>query len=145
MKDISSAITIAAHPDKIWNVLTDFSLYAVWNPFIRAASGSPVSGTSLKIRVCPPGGKPMSFRPTVLAARRGHELRWRGRLILPGLFDGEHYFTLKPVGSGTLFTQGERFSGLLVGLVGSTTFEKVEQGMKAMNKALRQRAETDTG
>ncbi len=37
----------------------------------------------------------MTMRPTVLVAEPGRELRWLGRLLVPGLFDGEHRFTIE--------------------------------------------------
>jgi hypothetical protein len=36
----------------------------------------------------------MTFRPTVLNAETNRELRWLGHLLAPGLFDGEHSFTI---------------------------------------------------
>src|SRR5207247_9664175 len=57
----------------------------------------------------------LTFRPIVLAADAHRELRWLGRLILPGLFDGEHLFTIAPFSSGRVrFSQRETFRGLLV-------------------------------
>ena len=38
----------------------------------------------------------MTFRPTVLAVNPGRELRWRGQLLLPGIFAGEHSFLIEP-------------------------------------------------
>jgi len=51
----------------------------------------------------------------VLVAAAGRELRWLGRFLVPGLFDGEHYFIIAacPEG-GVRFIQGGRFSGVLV-------------------------------
>ena len=37
----------------------------------------------------------MTFKPTVLAVHPERELRWLGRFILPGLFDGEHSFRIE--------------------------------------------------
>jgi hypothetical protein len=83
----------------------------------------------------------MRFKPTVLSVRPERELRWLGRLLFSGIFDGEHYFLLEPIGnSRTRLTQGEKFSGLLVGLL-SGTLSATEEGFKAMNTALKQRAE----
>ncbi len=60
-------------------------------------------------------GKTMTLRPTVLAADPGHAFRWMGRLLLPGIFDGEHRFEIHEGQPGTVrFVQGERFSGVLV-------------------------------
>jgi hypothetical protein len=64
-----------------------------------------------------------------------------GHLLIPGVFDGEHYFLLEPLGDGkTRLMQGERFSGLLVCLL-SGTLSATEAGFKAMNTALKQEAE----
>jgi hypothetical protein len=83
----------------------------------------------------------MRFKPTVLAARPERELRWRGHLLVSGVFDGEHYFLLEPIGSErTHLTQGEKFSGLLVGPLGGM-LSATEAGFKAMNAALKEQAE----
>lgn len=141
MKKISSSIAIAARQEQVWDILADVASYASWNPFIQAASGAPVVGRKLRICVCPPDGKPMSFTPKVLIARPYEELRWKGRLLMPGLFDGEHYFRFKPAGEGILLEQGEIFSGLFVDLVGPQSFAQIERGFHAMNEALRRRTE----
>ena len=84
----------------------------------------------------------MSFKPKLLAVEPGRELRWLGRFLVPGLFDGEHYFLLEPDGSGgTRFTHGENFSGLFVAMMGAKGFANIEQGFDAMNRALKERAE----
>jgi len=83
----------------------------------------------------------MTFKPTVLAADAERELRWLGRLGVPGIFDGEHSFRLERLpDGGTRFVQAERFRGVLVGLFG-TTLQKALLGFEQMNHALKQRAE----
>lgn len=79
-------------PVQVYDVLVDFESYPEWNPFIISAEGEPVVGATLKIVIQPPGGKQMTFKPKVLAAERGKEFRWLGRVLFPGLFDGEHSF-----------------------------------------------------
>ena len=37
------------------------------------------------------------FKTTVLVAEPYRELRWMGRLIIPGLFDGEHVLTIETI------------------------------------------------
>jgi hypothetical protein len=141
MKELRREIVIAAPPERVWEVLTDFDSYPSWNPFIRSIAGQPAEGAKLETRIEPPGGRGMRFRPTVLKAEAPRELRWLGRLLLPGLFDGEHIFTIEPSGDGdSRFVQRERFSGVLVPVLGAG-LRKTEQGFTAMNEALKQRAE----
>jgi hypothetical protein len=93
------------------------------------------------VRIEPPGGRAMTFKPTVLAVEPGRELRWLGRLLAPGIFDGEHVFHIEPLGQArSRFTQAERFSGILVGLFRST-LDKTELGFEQMNAAVKTRAE----
>ena len=141
MKRIETQIAIAAPPERVWAILTDFPAHASWNPFITAISGEPRQGGRLAIRVEPPGGRGMNFRPRLLAVQPGRELRWLGRLFVPGLFDGEHYFLLEPAAGGTRLTHGEKFSGLLVAMMGRSGFDPIERGFEAMNQALKARAE----
>lgn len=84
----------------------------------------------------------MRFKPTILAARPNRELRWKGKFLLPGLFDGEHYFSIeeKP-GGGVIFLQGETFSGILVPLFKSSLNGARKQGFIAMNEAIKREAE----
>ena len=141
MKRIETQIAIAAPPERVWAILTDFPAHASWNPFITAISGEPRQGGRLAIRVEPPGGRGMNFRPRLLAVQPGRELRWLGRLFVPGLFDGEHYFLLEPAAGGTRLTHGEKFSGLFVAMMGRSGFDPIERGFEAMNQALKARAE----
>ena len=142
MRELQTSIEIDAPPERVWQVLTDFDSYPDWNPFIRSAVGKPEVGAKLENRLEPPGGRAMTFKPTVLVAEPGRELRWLGRLLLPGIFDGEHIFRIEPLEGGRArFIQAERFTGLLVPLF-SGTLEKTRLGFEAMNEALRQRAES---
>ena len=138
MKSIATEITIQGAPDRVWAVLTDFRKYPDWNPFIREASGDVTIGARLTVRIHPPDGRPMTFRPVVRQAAPGRELRWLGHLGFPGLFDGEHLFRLEPVGTGqTRFMQSEQFRGLLVPLMPQRVFDNTRRGFDEMNRALR--------
>lgn len=85
----------------------------------------------------------MSIAPTILRADPGRELRWRGSLPIPGLFQGEHVFELQPLGEDrTRFVHRERFSGLLVPLLWKKLLNvDTRAGFEAMNRALKQEAE----
>jgi len=137
---IDTAIDIAATPAHVWSILTDFAAYPEWNPFIVRVAGYPRVGERLVVTIQPPGRKAMMFRPVVLAATPEVELRWRGRLLMPGLFDGEHLFRLSPAGGGCRLEHSEVFTGLLSGLLGGT-LPATRRGFIAMNEALKTRAE----
>ena len=86
--------------------------------------------------------KGMTFRPIVLLARQNRELRWLGRLFVPGIFDGEHYFQLEPLAPNRVkFIHGERFSGLVVPLAKRRLEGETRAGFVATNEALKGRAE----
>jgi hypothetical protein len=138
---VSTSIDIAASPERVWQVLTDFSAHPEWNPFIQSISGQLQAGEKLTVRISPPGGKGMTFRPKVLSAQANEELRWKGRLLLPGVFDGEHFFKLEPTATGTRFYHGEKFTGILVALMGAPSFEQIKRGFTQMNEAIKLRAE----
>jgi hypothetical protein len=138
---IEARIEIDAPVARVWAILIDFAGLPSWNPFIKSISGNLALGERLSVSIAPPGKSAMRFKPTVLAVRPERELRWLGHLLVSGVFDGEHYFLLDPIGNDrTRFTQGEKFSGVLVGRL-SGTLSATEAGFKAMNAALKEKAE----
>jgi hypothetical protein len=142
MKELRSEIEIAASAERVWEILTDFARFPQWNPFIRRASGNLKGGERLEVTMQPAGARGMTFRPTVLNVEADRELRWLGHLLIPGLFDGEHIFTIEPLGTGRVhFTQREIFTGLLVPLLARGLDTDTRRGFREMNLALKARAE----
>jgi len=142
MQQIETHIEISATAEHVWSLLTDLVSYPQWNPFIRSIEGQIQAGQRLNVSIQPPESGGMRFNPTVLTVEPNRELRWRGKLFLPGLFDGEHYFRIDDTLRGVVFRQGEIFSGILVPLFRGSLDGAIKQGFIAMNVALKQRAET---
>lgn len=141
MREISSQIKINASDEQVWNILTDFSSFPEWNPFIRRISGKPEAGKKLEAFLQPPNSKGMTFRPTMLKAEKNRELRWLGKLWISGLFNGEHAFIIDPIDESHIqFTQYEKFTGLLVPLFGSI-LANTQHGFEEMNQALKEQVE----
>ena len=139
-KQISTDILIRATPDQVWDVLTDFKSYPEWNPFIKSIEGEIAPGNQIAVRIEPPNASPMVFKPVVLACKVNNELRWKGKLLIPGLFDGEHTFQLRDNKDGTTtFIQSENFSGLLVRLFSKMLDNNTLEGFRQMNQALKNR------
>jgi len=142
MHRVDTQIEINASAERVWSLLIDFPGYVRWNPFVRSIEGAPTVGGSLKVLIQPPGFSAMRLNPAVLTIEPMHEFRWRGKLVLPGLFDAEHFFILEPnLETGLVFRHGEVFSGVLVPLFRRFIDGATKQGFIEMNEALKREAE----
>lgn len=142
MRNLETKITINASPEKVWEILLNHKAYPEWNPFIKEISGTAQPGKKLLVNIQPPESKAMEFKPLVLVNEREKEFRWIGKLVIKGIFDGEHYFLLEETGPNeTHFTQGENFTGILSGLMMKLIGENTLKGFESMNVALKKKAE----
>jgi len=142
MKELRTEIEIQASADLVWGLLTDFAGFPRWNPFIRWVKGDLRVSEHLEVMLQPSGTTGMIFRPTIISIETGRELRWLGHLLVPGLFDGEHVFTIEPLGVNRVrFIQHERFTGLLVPVFSRQLDTDTQRGFEEMNRALKELAE----
>lgn len=140
--EITTEILIHAKPDTVWFILTDFTNYPNWNPFIKSINGQVAIGNKITVRIEPPGAKGMTFKPKVIGFEINKELRWLGHLLFAGLFDGEHCFEIIDNGNGTCtFRHREKFKGILVPLLKKQLENNTKKGFEAMNKKLKELAE----
>jgi len=136
---MKATVDINAPPDAVWDVVSDLEHYHCWNPFFVRASGTLRAGNELDLTMQPVGKGAQRFSPEVLELEAGRRIVWRGRLLMPGLFDGRHVFTVERRGAtASRFTQEESFGGIFVPFVG---FEPYRAGWERMNRALKVRAE----
>jgi hypothetical protein len=141
MKNIQTEILINTAITKVWDILMNFDGYPKWNPFITSISGEPKLGARLTVSIKPPDGKGMTFKPTILTLESNKEFRWKGKLGITGIFDGEHYFILESLKKDqTKFIHGEKFSGILVPLVGKM-LDKTQKGFQLMNESIKNECE----
>ena len=112
MRELRAEIEMAAPPERVWQVLSDLrclSRVEPVHPFERGRRRSRVAATR---RIEPPGVRGLTYKPQwARAVAPPRELRWLGRLLMPGLFDGEHRLAIEPLDGGrSKFVQSERFS-----------------------------------
>lgn len=139
-KTLETWIDIDAAPEHVWAVLVDFPAWARWNTFIPLVEGAVAEGNTIRIKVVPPGSKPMTFAPRVYALRKFHEIRWGGSFLW-FVYRGEHSFLLEKLpGDKTRFRQIEKFRGPLVLLMGGMMANTV-RGYHQMNENLKRQAE----
>jgi hypothetical protein len=143
MKELRTEIEIQASPDKVWQVLTNLDRYTEWNPFIHHAIGKAKVGEKVDITFRS-GSKDMTLHCTVVKVEPNRELCWKYHVILPGLWSGEHSFTIEPMGANRVrFIDKEMFSGLLIPLQAKDIDTNSRRDFEAMDKALKARAEQD--
>jgi hypothetical protein len=140
-KTLVSEIHIDAPPRDVWDILSDLSSYQEWNPFITEAAGRVEPGDRLTLRMQPATGRAITLRPTVTAVRPGTQLRWLGRLVMPGLFDAEHTFLIEADGTGSRLVQRETFRGILTPFLARSLDRGTLPAFGLMNEALKRRAE----
>ena len=136
--EISTEIEISASTAKVWGVLMNFEEYPKWNPFIKSIEGNPQVGKQIKANI-----DGMKFKPIVLTNEKNKEFKWIGKLLLKGLFDGEHRFQIEETEDGKVrFVQSEKFSGILVPFFKKKLSTDTKSGFEEMNRKLKEQAET---
>jgi hypothetical protein len=115
-RHVREEAAIAAPAHEVWRWFTDFESFPDWNPFIRKAEGALSVGSKLHIRLRL-GERIISFRPEVTKLEPAREVRWRTRVLVPGLFDVDRRFAIESTSTQqTTFVQEETNCGLLVPL-----------------------------
>ena len=137
---IETKINIESNTKSIWQELINFEEYKNWNPAIYEVTGVLNEGEILKI-VVKINGSTMVFKPKILKYKENSELRWLGKLFIPKIFDGEHYFIVKDNFDGTsTFIHGENFSGVLIPFFKKMILD-TKKNFEAMNEELKKRVE----
>lgn len=141
MRTIHTEIGVLAPAALVWELVIDFAGWSRWNPFLRV-KGEPLVGERLEVTITPPGKRQVKMNPRVVRLDQGREMRWLGRALIPGIFDGEHGFRVVPEDAGrSRFEQFEAFSGLLAPILVPRIGKATETGFVAMNRSLKREAE----
>ncbi|KAF2092659.1 hypothetical protein NA57DRAFT_62185 [Rhizodiscina lignyota] len=149
MYQIQEEVDISAPIEVVWDLLMDLNGYSRWNSFVIDAklhdSDTLKVGAQQTITVrMKAGGDTADYNNTITKVEQNREIRWRGALVSPIIFDTEHYMTLSPgsLPNSCRFVQGEKFTGLLIWLIRMTsTFEDLKSAYLRMNDDLKRAAE----
>jgi len=143
MKELRTEIEIQASPEKVWQALINLDKYPDWNPFIHHAMGKAKVGEKVDITFRS-GAKDMTLHCTVIKVEPNRELCWKYHVILPGLWSGEHSFTIEPMGASRVrFIDKEIFTGLLIPLQAKDIDTNTRRDFEAMDMALKAKVEQD--
>jgi hypothetical protein len=139
MRTIRTEREIAAPIAVVWDELTDLSSYREWNPHVVDAGGTLGEGERIEIRVSQGGGRARKIPVRVTRFDPPRTLSWRGRVLAPSVFEGEHTFELHELADDrTRLVNREAVTGVLVPFV---VADEAERDYEAMNEALAARAE----
>ena len=128
---------IDASADEVWNVLVDRDSYPRWNPFVVSSTGPLVEGATITNVLADTKGSTSTFTPTVLTVSENREFRWKGKLWISALFEGEHFFTIDSTERGRVrLVQEEHFRGLAVPPMRGMLRKDTLAQFRAMNDAL---------
>lgn len=142
-RELITEIMIEAAPADVWNVFADFENYPGWTGIFRFPGGHLETGKKLEVIITPTDSRSITFRPVLLRADEKREFRWKGHLLLPGVFDGEHYFRIEEIDEGhTRFVHGEIFTGLLVPWLWHDLDTGTRKGFERFNKDLQEKVES---
>ena len=137
MRSIHTKTRINAPAECIWKTLL---VSRAIPPEIRNAIREQRIGQSLKVTMSSGGGS-VSLTVKLLAAESPRTIRWKGHLLIPGLFDAEHCFVIREEFPGSsLLIQRENFSGILVPFL-ARTIEQTKQRFEETKTEIRDLAE----
>lgn len=139
---VEDRIEIAAPPEAVWRHVADVAGWGTWNPLYVEAAGSLVVGERIAFAVVLEGMKPQRASATVQIVEPAALLQYR-TVNLGGLIGATRYVVLTPLaGGGTAVLNGEAMDGAIGRLLARAVGEKVRRGLAAMNRALKNLAET---
>jgi hypothetical protein len=134
-------IEIAAPPELVWDIVSDFEGWPSWNPLYIATRGHAEPGGTLRFSVRLEGMKPQNGTAHVVTVRPGELLEYRIS-GLGGLVRNFRFVEIEELSpTRCAVTNGEVIGGPLGGLLFKAMGMKVGKGLEGMNLALRSLAE----
>lgn len=141
MSRIETAIDVAAPPHEVWRVLTDFSAYGAWNPFIDRIEGEAALGAKIKVHVKVPGLPAMPLDAEIVTFEPDRQLVWRSGFVAKGVFDRDHIIAVTPTDGGCVVRQTQTFEGPMASVAAILGEGPVRHGLGRMNEALKRKVE----
>ncbi|QWV95296.1 SRPBCC domain-containing protein [Geomonas oryzisoli] len=137
MKPFHTETVLQTTRDRVWELLSDFSLYPQWNPLFPKLAGPGTVGSSHEMVVHLPGIDPFTVQATLDVKGEGG-LSWHsvflGRPVLTWTFSSR----IRVVAPESLEVRlDSEFRGVLAPLFRFALARSMEEGMEQLNQALR--------
>ena len=140
---VEDRIGIQAPAEVIWEIVHDLSRWQEWNPTYTRAAGQIRIGEVLSLTLELPGQPAEDIAPKVLDWVPNEQIHWELRLM-GGLIRTLRYIEIEARGpANCIIDNGEIFRGLMGPSLGKRMGRVVRRGFRAMNEALKDRAEAE--
>lgn len=140
---IEDRVGIQAPAEVVWDIIHDLGRWAEWNPTYPRAAGKIRIGETLSLTLALPGQTPQELKPKVLEWVPNEQLHWQLSLV-GGMIKTLRYIEIEPVtAQGCVVDNGEIFGGFMGPSLGKRMGGAVRRGFRAMNEALKVRAEAE--
>ena len=128
-------IDVAAAPDVVWEVLTDFDRWQEWNPEVKSMSfdGPLAPGAMFRWKA-----GPGTIVSTVEEIDRPRYIRWRGRTLS---IAAVHEWRFEGRDGGTHVETDESFSGMLARLLRGSLQKQLDRALEEGLEHLKREAE----
>jgi uncharacterized protein YndB with AHSA1/START domain len=147
MFTIDRTLDIDAPTDVVWAVLTDFSRYGEWNPFVPEARCELRPGGALDMQVRlrnKPGAKTQFQREWVNSVTPGKTFSYSMKPVPLGALRSERVQTVEAQGQGrTRYTSHFEIAGWLQPLVTGLMGDGLRAGFEDMALGLKRQAEAE--
>jgi hypothetical protein len=141
---ITVTTDIAASPETVWRVLTQFSHYAEWHPVLSLDGAAPELAPGALLAFRRSGGGTagvQEFTAELTHVVPSRLLAWQGGM--QDVFYGRHTFELQALpGNNTRFTDTERWSGTMAASVITEHYAVLEKEYAHSAAALKEQAES---
>jgi hypothetical protein len=138
---VEDRIGIQAPAAVIWEIVYDVARWSEWNPTYPKVEGRVRIGETLTVTLALPGQAETVIRPKVLEWQPESQLHWELRL-LGGTIRTIRYVEIESLTeTACVVDNGEIFGGLMGRSFGRRMSGPVRRGFRAMNEALKTRAE----
>jgi hypothetical protein len=138
---VEDRIGIQAPAELIWDIVRDLSRWHEWNPTYPQASGEVRIGELVSVTLALPGQPAQVLKPRIMDWVPNEQLHWELKMM-GGMIKTLRYIEIEAVGpANSVVDNGEIFGGLMGPSLGKRMGRTVRRGFKAMNEALKERAE----
>lgn len=134
---------VAASPDRVWEVISNFDSWSEWNPSVPSIKGDLKVGNVCAVKLVMPGRPSVNVKVTLTDVVPGRRFAWHGNIAHDRFFAGDRSLDIEPQADGTaLVTHTEEVTGVFFPVFKTLMGEAAIQAHhENLNTGLTQRAE----